>query len=105
MRGVAKAIILIPLALIAVAFAVGNKQFVSVSFDPFAAGVTDYKLDTPLFVVVFGALIVGVILGGIATWIGQSRHRRAERMYRRDVAQLRSDIDRMRASTGTVAHS
>jgi uncharacterized membrane protein YciS (DUF1049 family) len=105
MRGIAKAIILVPLALIAIAFAVGNKQIVSVSFDPFAAGVSDYKLDMPLFVIVFGGLIVGVLLGGIATWIGQGRHRRAERMHRRDVERLRSDIDRMRSSSGSVAHS
>jgi uncharacterized integral membrane protein len=105
MRGIAKAIILIPLALIAVGFAVGNKDSVPVSLDLFNAGLTDFKPSLPLFVVVFGGLIIGVLLGGIATWIGQSRHRRAERMYRRDVAQLRSDIDRMRASSGSVAHS
>ena len=105
MRGIAKAIILIPLALVAVAFAVANKEPVGVSFDPFAAGVTDFKIDTPLFFVVFASLILGVLLGGVATWIGQRRHRRAERMHRRDVERLRSDIDRMRAQSGSLISS
>jgi uncharacterized membrane protein YciS (DUF1049 family) len=104
MRGILKAIILVPLALVAVAFAVGNKANVKVSFDPFA-GSPDYMIEPPLFAVVFVALILGVLLGGIATWIGQGRHRRAERMYRRDVERLRSDVDRMRASSGSVAPS
>ncbi len=105
MRGIAKLIILIPLALVAVGFAVANKESVDVSFDLFMAGLIEDKIPLPLFIVVFASLILGVLLGGIATWIGQSRHRRAERMYRRDVERLRSDIDRMRASSGSIAGS
>jgi hypothetical protein len=40
--------------------------------------------------VVFAALILGVLTGGIATWIGQGRHRKVERMHRRDVERPRS---------------
>ncbi|MFI5011770.1 MAG: LapA family protein [Hyphomicrobiales bacterium] len=101
MRGFAKVIILVPLALLAVAFALGNRDTVKVSFDPFY-GAPEYSFDTPLFVMVFASLILGVLLGGIATWIGQGRHRRAERMHRRDVERLRSDLDRLRASTSAV---
>jgi len=98
MRGFAKAIILVPLALIAIAFAIGNRGNVSVSFDPFSSEAPGYAIETPLFIVVFVALILGVLLGGIATWFGQGRYRRAARMHRRDVERLRGDLDRMRAS-------
>ena len=97
MRGFAKVIILVPLALLAVAFAVGNRGNVSLSFDPFSD--TPYTVDVPLFVVVFAALILGVLIGGIATWLGQGRHRKAARMHRRDVERLRSDLDRMRGTS------
>ena len=96
MRGFAKLIILVPLALLAVAFAVGNRGNVSVTFDPFSD--TPYMVEVPLFVVVFGALILGVLLGGAATWLGQGRHRRAARMHRRDVERLRSDLDRLQGT-------
>jgi uncharacterized integral membrane protein len=102
MRGFAKAIILVPLALLAVAFAVGNRNNVSVSFDPFSTEAPGYAIDAPLFVVVFVALILGVLLGGIATWVGQGRYRRAARMHRRDVERLRTDLDKLRASTSSV---
>ncbi|HEV3247582.1 MAG TPA: LapA family protein [Beijerinckiaceae bacterium] len=97
MRGFAKVIILVPLALLAVAFAVGNRGNVSLSFDPFSD--TPYTVDVPLFIVVFAALILGVLIGGIATWLGQGRHRKAARMHRRDVERLRSDLDRMRGTS------
>jgi uncharacterized integral membrane protein len=97
MRGFAKAVILVPLALLAVAFAVGNRGNVTISFDPFSD--TPYTVDVPLFVVVFAALILGVLVGGVATWLGQGHHRRAARMHRRDVERLRSDLDRMRSAS------
>jgi uncharacterized integral membrane protein len=102
MRGLAKAIILVPLALLAVAFAICNHGDVSVSFDPFSTDAPRYLVETPLFVVIFAVLILGVLLGGIASWIGQGRYRRAARMHRRDVERLRTDLDRLRASTSAV---
>jgi uncharacterized membrane protein YciS (DUF1049 family) len=103
MRGIAKAIILVPLALVAVAFAIGNRANVSVFFDPFSDAATGFAVEAPLFIVVFATLILGVFIGGIATWIGQGRHRRAEGMHRRDVERLRTDLDRMRASSTSIA--
>jgi uncharacterized integral membrane protein len=97
MRGFAKVIILVPLALLAVAFAVGNRSDVSLTFDPFSD--QPYTVDVPLFVVVFAALILGVLLGGIGTWLGQGRHRKAARMHRRDVERLRSDLDRLQGTS------
>jgi len=99
MRGLAKAVILVPLALIAIAFAIGNREPVSISFDPIADS-PDFKFEAPLFIVVFAALILG-----IATWFGQGQHRRAARMYRRDVEKLRGDLDRVRASSSTTITS
>jgi uncharacterized integral membrane protein len=102
MRGFAKAVVLVPLALLAVAFAVGNRANVPVSFDPFS-DTTDNAIPVPLFVVVFAALILGVLAGGIATWLGQGRYRKAARMHRRDVERLRSDLDRIRDPSSSTA--
>jgi Lipopolysaccharide assembly protein A domain len=43
------------------------------------------------------ALIVGVVLGGAAAWLAQSRHRRAERRLRRETERLRSEAARLKA--------
>src|SRR3954467_13623823 len=100
MRGIARAIILVPLALIAIVFAYANRGEVQIAFDPVSPDAPHYPV--PLFLVVFAALILGVLIGGIATWTGQGRHRRAERLHRRDVERLRADLDRLRASSGSL---
>ena len=51
----------------------------------------------PLFVVVFATLMLGVLIGGFASWIGQGRHRRAARQARAEVERLRADAISARA--------
>jgi uncharacterized integral membrane protein len=98
----AKAVILVPIALLAIAFAIGNSGNVGISLDPFASDSPAYTIQAPLFIVVFAALIVGVLVGGIATWIGQGRYRRATRLHRREAERLRADLDRMQGASTTL---
>jgi uncharacterized integral membrane protein len=101
MRVLVKAIILVPIALLAIAFAIGNSNSVTLSFDPFSAAAPSYTVEQPLFIVVFAALIVGVFIGGVATWFGQGRYRRATRLHRREAERLRADLDRMQGTSAT----
>lgn len=83
-------LVLAPVAVLGIAFAVANRQAVDISFDPFAAApAPQMGLQVPLFLVMFVALAVGVLLGGSFTWWAQGRHRRALRDARSDVARLR----------------
>ena len=70
-RKIVSALIVVPLAVVIIVFAVANRQSVTVSFDPFSSSSPAYAATLPLFVVIFTALIVGVLIGGIAAWIGQ----------------------------------
>lgn len=72
-----------PLCVLMVALAVANRRVVLVSLDPFNAEAPVFSAHLPLFVVVFGAMIVGVILGGAVAWLGQGRARRDARRARR----------------------
>ena len=86
-RKIVTGIIVVPLAIIIVAFAVANRQMVTVSFDPFSSASPAYAATVPLFVLIFILLIVGVIIGGVAAWIGQAKWRRGHRRARRRGAQ------------------
>ncbi len=86
-RKIVTGIIVVPLAIIIVAFAVANRQMVTVSFDPFSSASPAYAATLPLFVLIFILLIVGVIVGGVAAWIGQAKWRRGDRRARRRGAQ------------------
>ncbi|UDL93647.1 lipopolysaccharide assembly protein LapA domain-containing protein [Lichenihabitans sp. PAMC28606] len=97
MKTFLKLVILVPLALIAVAFAVANRQGVTVSFDPFATDIPAFALNGPLFVVILIVIGTGIIIGGIATWFGQGRFRREARLAKRESDELRAEVARLKA--------
>src|ERR1700716_4064153 len=79
MRKFFTALVLIPLGLIFVIFAVANRHLVTVSFDPFNSSDPSVGFTLPLFVVIIGVAIAGVVAGGCATWFRQRHWRRAAR--------------------------
>jgi uncharacterized integral membrane protein len=85
-----KAVVLIPFALIVVLLSVANRQPVMVSFDPISRGAPALGLELPLFVVLFAAVMLGVLIGGLVVWTSQGKHRRAARQHRRDLQRLRT---------------
>ena len=98
MRKFFTALVLIPLGLIFIVFAVANRHLVTVSFDPFnssdpAAGVT-----LPLFVAIIAVAIAGVAAGGCATWFRQRHWRRAARQHEADARQARAQLADLRAA-------
>jgi|SRR5690242_5727203 uncharacterized integral membrane protein len=91
-------LIVIPLALVFIAFAVANRHFVTVSFDPFNAADSALALSVPLFALIIAVAIVGVIAGGCATWFGQRHWRRAARRHEADARSARTDLAQLRAT-------
>ncbi len=73
LRKIIRALILVPLALVIVSFAVANRQIVVVSFDPFDTVDPAYSLAMPLFVLIIAMAILGVIIGGVAAWLRQNK--------------------------------
>ncbi|MCB1500577.1 MAG: DUF1049 domain-containing protein [Bauldia sp.] len=91
MRRFITLLILVPLAVIVVFFSVANRQSVTVSLDPFHDGTPALSFAAPLFVLMFGAIVIGLLLGGVAAWTRQGRWRRAARRAEREAEQLRAD--------------
>ncbi|MGE3988160.1 LapA family protein [Pseudorhodoplanes sp.] len=90
-------LILVPLAIVIVMFAVANREIVTVSFDPFNASAPAASISVPLFVLIFVLVILGVIIGGVAAWLRQSGYRRVARRHDADVAALRREIETLNA--------
>lgn len=89
LRKIIAALILVPLAIVIIAFAVANRQGVTLSLDPFGASAPAASLSLPLFALVMATLIIGVIAGGIAAWLGQRQWRRRARRLEREANELR----------------
>jgi uncharacterized integral membrane protein len=98
MRKFFTAVVLIPLGLIFIIFAVANRHWVTVSFDPFNSVTPTVAVTLPLFVVIIASAIIGVIAGGVTTWLRQGRWRRAARRNEADARQARAEIADIRAA-------
>ena len=101
MRKFFTAVVLIPLGLLFVVFAVANRHLVTVSLDPFNSTDPSVGFTLPLFVVIIAVAILGVAAGGSATWFRQRHWRRAARQHEADARQVRAQLADLRAGTMT----
>jgi hypothetical protein len=68
-------VVFVPLAVILIALAVANREMVAFTVDPFNPGNPALTVTLPFFIFLFLALGLGMIVGGIVTWIRQGRYR------------------------------
>lgn len=99
MRKFLTALVLIPLGLFFIIFAVANRHFVTVSFDPFNSSYPTVAVTLPLFVVIIAVAILGVIAGGSATWFRQRHWRRAARQHEAEARAARTQLADLRAGS------
>jgi len=99
MRKFLTGVVLIPLGLIFIVFAVANRHPVTVSFDPFNSADPSVAVTLPLFVVIVAVAILGVVAGGSATWFRQRRWRRAARQHEADARRARGEAADLRAAS------
>ena len=100
LRKIIAALILVPLAVVLIAFAVANRQSVTVSFDPFSATAPAATLTLPLFALLIVTLIAGVIVGGLAVRLGHGKWRRLVRRLEREAGELRRKVDMLQGTAG-----
>ena len=93
-------VVLVPLCLVLIVFALANRQLVVVNFNPLVPSETlaTPGVGVPFFLVLFAVLLFGVVLGGVATWFAQGQHRRDARTWRREAERLTREVDAIRRS-------
>ncbi|KKB10665.1 hypothetical protein VE25_16815 [Devosia geojensis] len=89
-------LVLVPLCVVLVAFALANRQLVALNFNPLVPAPADTGHGVPLFLVLYAVLLIGVILGGAATWLAQGVHRQRERHWRREAQQFAREVEALR---------
>ena len=91
----------LPLAAVAIIFAVSNRQMVTVELWPFP-----WTADLPLYLLSLGTLAVGIVIGALFAWTsgshkraqtrGQKRHQEIRiRNLERENEQLKADNERL----------
>lgn len=89
---------LIAIALVIVGFA--NRSIVTLTLLPAdLVPFTKYNLsyDLPLYVVVFGGIAVGLLLGFFWEWLREHKHRSEALAQRRERAMLAKEVEKLKA--------
>jgi uncharacterized integral membrane protein len=97
-RKLAFFLIVLPVALLLLLFIVANRHQVLVSFDPFDVAEPAFALSMPAFILMFGFLLAGVVLGGMATWFSQSHFRKEAREQRNAAARAERSAEDLKRS-------
>ncbi len=105
LRKIFNALVILPLAILFVVFAVANRHIVTLSFDPFSSSDPALGVSLPLFVVIIAVAIFGVIAGSVATWFGQRRWRRAARQHEADARHARAELAALRERSLAASRS
>jgi uncharacterized integral membrane protein len=90
-----KLLIILPVAVVLITLAVINRGPATLAYLPPQFG--QWSVTLPMFVVLFLALMAGVLIGGAAAWWAQGAHRRNERRLRRESERLKAEAERLRA--------
>jgi uncharacterized integral membrane protein len=91
-----RAFILILLGAAIVAIAVANRHGTRLVLDPFINREVAASVEAPLFVYLFAALIVGVVLGASVMWIMQGKWRHTARRERREASIWRREAENLK---------
>ncbi len=90
-------IILFPLAVLLIVFSVTNRDAIAIDLWPFPL-----MIDVPLFAVVFAALLVGVLWGGVSAWLNGGKTRRTARLKSREAEMTASENRRLKDRIATL---
>lgn len=95
-----KFVLLAVIAVVLICVSLANREMVLLELLPVdLAGLTgmDYSINLPLFVVIFGGVGVGLLIGFLWEWIREHKQRAEAAAQRRDMDSMRREIKRLKA--------
>ena len=95
LRRIVRLFVVLPAVVVLAAIGVANSQWVRLSLDPFRPDDPALSLELPLYAWLLGALILGVVVGGLATWMTQARWRRSARRGAAEADRWKAEADRL----------
>ena len=94
------ALVVVPLGVVLIALAVVNRKSAVLILDPFGDTEPSLSLEAPFFLFLLGAFTIGLLVGGIASWLNQGKWRRTAREGLREARDWRRQADRLEKELG-----
>lgn len=92
--------LLAAIAVVLVCVSLANRETVQLELLPTdlaALAGMDYSINLPLFVVIFGGVGVGLLIGFLWEWIRERKQRAEAAAQRREMDRMRREIKRLKA--------
>lgn len=90
-----KYLILVLIAIALIVLAMANRGDVTLTLLPAELALwtrVDYAIELPLFVVILGGVVTGVMIGFIWEWLREHRHRSAAATSKREAQKLEREM-------------
>lgn len=88
-------IVAFALGALLVMLAVVNRHEARLVLDPFTPKAPGIYVDGQFFIFLFTMLIVGILIGGIATWMTQGKWRRVARVRTQEAMRWKAEAERL----------
>jgi uncharacterized integral membrane protein len=96
-------IILVPVAIVLIVLSVANRSVVTLALNPFDPGDPVLSVSAPFFVFLFLSLMIGMVVGSLATWFRQGRYRKKARREAREAVRWHTEADKQRERAEAVS--
>jgi Lipopolysaccharide assembly protein A domain len=81
----------LPVAIVVIAFVVANRQWTRLSLDPFSSTSPAFSIQMPLWVLFIFGVFIGILVGWMACWFAQGKHRKLARDRGREIIRLQAE--------------
>lgn len=97
-------IFLAAVGLVLLIVALANRGAVTLRLLPEETGAFfgwEWSVQLPLFLVIFGGIVAGLLLGFVWEWLREAKHRAEAARRRGEVARLEREVSDLKGRTGT----
>ncbi|MGB0961041.1 MAG: LapA family protein [Halocynthiibacter sp.] len=91
------------IAILLISVSLANRDVVMLKLLPpviVNMGVENYEITLPLFVVVFGGILAGLVIGFAWEWLREAKHRATATKATRKASQLEKELHKLKGDTG-----
>jgi uncharacterized integral membrane protein len=92
-------LVLAALAILLLVVALANRGSVTLNAlpaDMAAFANLNYALSLPLYLVIFGSIVVGLMIGFVWEWFREHKHRSSAKARAREITRLEREIEALR---------
>lgn len=105
MKKLLSLLIAIPVGIVVITLAVANRGPVTLAVPPQLDDGPLISATIPLYALIFATLFAGMILGSIATWFQQGRHRKAAKVNRAEANKANVEVERQKEKVAEATDS